>query len=53
MAQPRPWWDPSKAQQAVIDSVRNPPPEPPPHRCGRCNNGTGVYNPNCPGRRPT
>lgn len=21
------------------------------HRCGICNNGTGVYNPECPGRR--
>lgn len=24
--------------------------EAPEHRCGRCNNGTGVRNPDCPNR---
>jgi hypothetical protein len=23
------------------------------HRCGRCNNGTGVRNPDCPNNRPS
>jgi hypothetical protein len=36
MGQPRPWWKPSKEEQADIDAVRNPPPEPPAHRCGVC-----------------
>jgi hypothetical protein len=51
---PKPHWSrPSKKEQAHIDSVRNPAPEPPAHRCGRCNNGTGVFNPDCPNARRT
>lgn len=35
--------------------IRVGAPEPqgrerPRHRCGQCNNGTGIYNPACPNR---
>jgi hypothetical protein len=36
MAKPRPWWMPSKAEQADIDAILNPAPEPPQHKCGVC-----------------
>lgn len=47
------WSRPTKEERVWLDAVLNPPPEPPTHRCGRCNNGTGVYNPNCPNNRRT
>ena len=40
-------------EAAWIADVLNPEPEPARHRCGRCNNGTGVYNPDCPNARRT
>jgi hypothetical protein len=34
---PKPHWSrPSKKEQANIDAVLNPAPEPPQHRCGVC-----------------
>lgn len=53
MSKPRHWSNPSAKEQAMIDFVLRGEPEPPQHRCGRCNNGTGVYNPDCPNARRT
>lgn len=42
------------AEEVAFDAITlllNPPlPAYSDHRCGRCNNGTGVRNPECPNR---
>ena len=42
------WYRPTRKEAAYLEFVMRDEPEPPKHRCGICNNGTGVLNPNCP-----
>lgn len=47
------WSHPSPKEQAWIDHVLNPAPEPPQHRCGKCRNPWTGGREDCPNNRRT